>query len=188
MFLYLGSTQTGTYKYHLCRTSNGTFWFAASKNGSNVFGRLLGVGSVSETRSPEAQPWYAIWYNASNNYATTAIRIGQYSTFNIPSRTHNNLYDTYLTILRPVSNNEFSDDAFDRPYTNVQGDLDAFPAYLCYTGQNQFVQYTSAGLKGRLDDVFISSFLPGSVYPASGDVEKVAVGSLWLPFDVAPQL
>jgi hypothetical protein len=188
MTLYLGSTQTGTYKYHLCRTSNGTFWFAASKNGSNMFGRLLGVGSVSEVRSPEGQPWYGIWYDASNNYTTDILKTNLFSNFNIPSRTHNNLYDTYLNIIRPVGGDEGGNDAFDRPSTNVQGDLDSFPAYLFYKGSNQSVQFTSVGLKGRLDDVFISSYLPGAVYPASGDVEKVAVGSIWLPFDVAPQL
>jgi hypothetical protein len=191
MQLGLGSSTTGDYKYHLCRTSNGMFWFAASKNGSGEFGRLIGIGKTSETRSPEGQAWYTWWEHISNNYTQDYIGDpsywGSYGGFS--SRTHNDLYDTELSPIIPYVNATVSgQNSFMRTTTNVQGDLDAFPLYMYYKGTSQIVQYTSVGIKGKIEDAFISSYLPGSVYPTSGDVERVAVGALWLPFDVAPQL
>jgi hypothetical protein len=187
-----GSTTTGDYKLHMCRKSNGEFWFAASKNTTGKFGRIFGIGSVDEVRSPEAQPWYAFIDGTSNNFNDSSFFLpSNFSTYvNIGSRTHNNLYKSELSVLRPYSGTEdvSSTNSFTRNTTNLQGDLDAFPVYLFYKGTFQDVQGTSVGIKGKVPDVFFSSYLPGSVYPPSGDVEKVCIGSFWLPFDIAPEL
>lgn len=188
----LGPNTTGDYKIHLCRTSNGQFWFAGSKNTTGKFGRVVGIGATTETRSPETQPWYVFWDKESNGFNTLAhFQLADWgnNVYNV-SRTHNNLYKTELLPLRPYSGNESHTvlDSFNRSSTNVQGDLDAFPLYLLYKGSTQAVAGASVGIKGKVEDVFISSHLPGAVYPTSGDVEKVCVGGLWLPYDVAPEL
>lgn len=190
MSLYLGPTSTGDYKLHLCRTDSGQFWFAASKNSTNKFGRLLGIGSVSEVRSPETQPWYVSVDYRQSDFSNQAINnLSNYNSYFVTvSRTHNNLYDTELNFLRPYTGIEYGDNSFDRETTNLQGTLDAFPLYYMYKPTSQAVATTSYGLKGKVTDVFVSGHIQGAVYPSSGDVEKVSIGCLWLPFDVAPQL
>ena len=175
----------------MCRKSNGEFWFAASKNTTGKFGRIFGVGSVDEIRSPESQPWYGFIDAQQHNFNTDYFSPTNFPTYvRIGSRTHNNLYKSELSVLRPYSGQESqtSTDSFTRNTTNLQGDLDAFPVYLFYKGTTQDIQGTSVGIKGKVADVFFSSYLPGSVYPPSGDVEKVCIGSFWLPFDIAPEL
>lgn len=192
MSLYLGPyTSLGNYKYHICRTATGQFWLGMSKNQTSKFGRLIGVGATTETKASEGQPWYSFWWNENSTFNDSNFLALTYfnSYLTMASRTHNNAQDTELRILRPYTGTENRDgDSFDRTTTNLQGELDVFPAYVFYEGTTQATANTSVGFKGKLTDVVVSSYLLGSVYPASGDVEKVCLGGLWLPFDVAPSL
>jgi hypothetical protein len=183
-------------KIHRTTDADGNFFFLASKTGSGVFFNLFGVQTLTLTKSLDTNKVVSFHhYLAGAKGAGTAGGTGLFTVTEavaggLCGRNFNGLAQaTAIAAMEPYVGGQPV--ATTWTTTNAaDGLVDAFPVYV----GNSAAGYM--GIRGLLPDVSVlaggttagQGLAPGALIPSTGTPERVLVGSIAIPFNVAPVL
>jgi hypothetical protein len=199
------------HKLHRVTDANGNFWFLTSKNASGIFHTLLGVQTLSETRTGETKPVFSFLHHQSSGrgagaFAGESVSTNHFNVVNtlsqtgivaVGGRTYDNSALALGGLITPSVVNynsstsggvgavEVSATRGWRGQVNAaDGTWDFFPVWV-YTHNS-----LAAGIRGRIPDVscFVHSPTIGAGAPSAAAQERCVVGGVAIPFGVAPSL
>jgi hypothetical protein len=206
-------TATG-HKLHRVTDADGNFWFLTSKNTSGLFHTLIGVQTLSETRTGETKPTFSFfqYQNGARGcgsvnpnplgtvptgyFEDCADRSSGTGAIVVGGRTYDNsAFSVCCAVIPGISQHagqglstpaETTASRIWRAQSNgADSKYDFFPLWI-YSATNNL-----SGVRGRVPDASIVCSGPtvGAGAPSAAAQERIVVGNLVLPFDnVAPSL
>lgn len=178
------------HKVSMTRDANGYFWFVTQKTGSGRFPAGLCFQVLTDVRiSGDSYPVFStVDYNAGTGAGATGpfhSSAGLFLSTASKGRTPSGAQTGTVAPLGYKYNVAGSDFLNQATYiSNTDGGWDGLPMLVASEIASNI------GVRGRVPDAYFgSAYVPqGSVHPATGNIERMFVGSSWLPFTVAPVL
>lgn len=201
---------SNNHNLHRVTDANGNFWFTSSKNASGLFHWLVGVQTLSETRTGETKPVISLvhqgfggrgagaqgarnpqgFFNAGGSRSganTNPLVIGGRLYDNSAQMIGGPLtigYGVYPAADFGMQGDTGGTEAWRAAENAIDSKWDFFPCWV------YDVNSTKGGTRGRIPDLstVVNGVTIGAGAPSVASQERCVVGDLVIPFSVAPSL